>query len=454
MTNQMQRVRAALAWRAPAASLALNEHDAPGFASLPHAVAFQIFALLPADARARAAVVCRAWRAAVAQPSLWTRLDLSPSSGVKRPVSNAALRGAAARARGTLKVLVLDECYTAHAAQLEVIAANAGAMRKLSCYFDDAVLRAGSVEALTLAAPRLQLFQADTVASVDDAVRMLRNQAPFGALRVRNLQVEHDTADEADIHELAAAMQGHASLRKLVLVGFRFNVPAELDAVAAAAVACRLQRMGLMQCRLSPASVPALARVIRGGVLTSVFIDNDHHQLLDEPAAAQLADAITASRTLAQLNMQRIDFWRAGPAAAAVLHALTGHPSVCELNLGVNIPHGRAAAGAALGALVAANAPALRKLDLHSCNLGDAGWAPLLDALPRNTHLHRFDCCNTGMTAELARDRFLPSVRANASLRELSASPWWGNQERGVAPPEVLEAEALVAARSARIADE
>ena len=47
---------------------------------------------------------------------------------------------------------------------------------------------------------------------------------------------------------------------------------------------------------------------------------------------------------------------------------------------------------------------------------------------------------------------FLPAVRANTSLRTLSASRSWGDAHNGVAPPEVLEAEALVAARAAEAA--
>ena len=72
-----------------------------------------------------------------------------------------------------------------------------------------------------------------------------------------------------------------------------------------------------------------------------------------------------------------------------------------------------------------------------------------MDALRRNTHLRVFNCNNTDMSEEFARVAFLPAVRANTSLRKLRAAEWWGDDEHGVAPPEVLEAEALVAARRA-----
>ena len=183
--------------------------------------------------------------------------------------------------------------------------------------------------------------------------------------------------------------------------------------------------------------------------MTSLRITHNGVQLLDEPTAVQLADAIAASRTLTRFTGHYVNFWRDRAAAAAVLRALTGHPTIREVNLNVNLPHDPVAAGAALGALVAANTPALQVLHIHGSHFGDAGLAPLFDALPRNTHLRTIGCSNNDMSADFARDHFLPAVRANTSLRTLVASLWWGDQEDGVAPLEVLEAEALVAARAA-----
>jgi hypothetical protein len=52
------------------------------------------------------------------------------------------------------------------------------------------------------------------------------------------------------------------------------------------------------------------------------------------------------------------------------------------------------------------------------------------------------------MSNLFACNRFLPAIRANTSLRELSASEWWGGEDDGIAPEEVLQAEALVKARA------
>ena len=72
-------------------------------ASLPLAVAQRIFLALPVDRRAQAACVCRSWRDALADPALWTRLDISAPSGVNMTLNrDALLLGAAACASGRL----------------------------------------------------------------------------------------------------------------------------------------------------------------------------------------------------------------------------------------------------------------------------------------------------------------------------------------------------------------
>ncbi len=89
----------------------------------------------------------------------------------------------------------------------------------------------------------------------------------------------------------------------------------------------------------------------------------------------------------------------------------------------------QAAAGAALGALVAANAPALTELDVSWCHLGDDGLRPLFEALPQNTHLRMLKCEGNGSSREFGRDVALPAVRANASLRQLELD--WGAGDAG-----------------------
>ena len=221
--------------------------------------------------------------------------------------------------------------------------------------------------------------------------------------------------------------------------------PAVIDAMTAAALASRLLELRLRRCNLSPASVPALARLIRGGVLKDLTIYNSGNQLLDVETAEQLADALATSRTLTRLNMAAARFWHDTAAATAIMRALTGHLCLQALCLSYNDPPDQFAAGAALGALVAADAPALAVLSVQGSDFGDAGLGGLFYALPRNSHLRALTCFSMGMSEAFARGVVLPAVRANTSLRVLFARTDW---DELAPPPELLEAEALVAARN------
>jgi hypothetical protein len=70
---------------------AAAEPHATALAPLPLGLAQRIFVSLPADSRARACCVCPAWRDALAEPALWTRLDLSDESGVSFTLDVGAL---------------------------------------------------------------------------------------------------------------------------------------------------------------------------------------------------------------------------------------------------------------------------------------------------------------------------------------------------------------------------
>jgi hypothetical protein len=103
--------------------------------SLPTPLILRIFGLLRVDCRLRCAEVCRGWRSVLAERSAWTRLDVSLASGMYpmgRPLS-ALLRCASARAGGALQSLRVDtHVVDVHeAALLEMLAANAGALREL-----------------------------------------------------------------------------------------------------------------------------------------------------------------------------------------------------------------------------------------------------------------------------------------------------------------------------------
>jgi hypothetical protein len=198
---------------------------------------------------------------------------------------------------------------------------------------------------------------------------------------------------------------------------------------------------------------------LRDGCLTALHImlpetEPRRQRWLDARAATLLAGALRDNTTLTELSLTA--FVSLVPAAAtALLGALTGHPSLRVLRLsgtggGKALRGGdgtmEAAAarsdGAALGALIAADAPALRELDLSHCDLPDDLLGPLFDALSHNTHLRSLDFSFKPISEAMA-NHLLLALRANASLRQLRAPAVSGSVT------DVLrEAEALVRSRA------
>jgi hypothetical protein len=432
--------------------VAAARHAAPALAPLPHALVLHILSLLPVDTRLRCTEVCRSWRAALEERSLWIRLDLS-ASGVspKRKATDALLRAAVARARGELEALDLRGCTrVTFDALLAAVTAN-GALRELRArsVFSRALtyskpLDMDALEQLLRAAPSLAVCEADVACrELALAHRLLRNEPPFAPLRVRAFEYHHDGDErfEAAVLALAADLASHAHLRRLELRHARLNTADALDVVVDAALTRRLTSVTLKYCELSPESAPALMRLVGGSALSELDICGTH-LLLHVPAALALGNALRASSTLTAVSLAYVALWREPAAASALLGALTGHPSLRSLDTCGNRvdPADQEDAGAALGALVAANAPALISLEISFCALGDAGLGPVLDALPSNTHLRKLNCERNALSDACVRERLLPAVRANAALRKLNAG--------GTLNQSAAEAEALVQRRA------
>ncbi len=255
---------------------------------------------------------------------------------------------------------------------------------------------------------------------------------------------------DADVHAFAAGLR-RLPLSKLDI--FHVSVaPALLDALVDVALACNWSSLVCENCALSPESAPALVRLVRESRTLEVLELSEHDDgiVVDGAAAVLFADALRASTTLRELHLCGGGTWPG--MGLAVVSALTTHPSLRELLLVCNNPEGElddaAAVGNALGALIAANSQ-LRTLSVGGNTLGDGGLAPLLEALPRNTHLQRLRCADNNMSDVFARERLLPLVRrTNASLVELEISRRWGGEDDGTPPREVLQAEAFVEARA------
>jgi hypothetical protein len=340
---------------------------------------------------------------------------------------------------------------------LAAVEANGGALRELrvGARADTAqTLDSQCVQRLLEAAPQLTACHADVLggSSVASARRMLNNEPPFQLLHLHAVCVDFEDADEREfetsVFALAVDVATSASLQRVVLCNAPLQAVDALDAVVEAALARGLASVRFVSCGLRPAGVPALARLLASGTLASLAIHQDD-LLLDRPSAALLGAALRANTTLTSFSLRGAAVWRLwihDAATAAVLGALTGHCSVRAIQFSVDnvLAVGPAALGAALGALVAANAPALTELDVSSSYLGDEGLGPLLAALPGNTHLRELNVALNAVGDAFARDVLLPAVRANASLRRFTARL----QARWAAENAFTrEAEALAAAR-------
>ena len=147
---------------------------------------------------------------------------------------------------------------------------------------------------------------------------------------------------------------------------------------------------------------------------------------------------------------------------AVLLASLVGHPSLRELHVGDTgtvTPRAALGLGACLHALVVADTPALKALDVRCLGLRAEGLRLLLRALPHNTHLETLDCgYNAARDARVdeafARDVLLPAVHANASLTRLECGEDDGlsGAEGGRRPllPGCVEAMRLVHRRPLR----
>jgi hypothetical protein len=389
--------------------------------------------------------------------------------------SAALVRAAIARACGLLHTLRLNGAVPFKTLRALAVA-NAASLRELCA---DSELDCAEVAALLHVAPSLRVLETAVkchgVEEVHAARALLRGEGlpdPRCSVRLSSLYCwrgADDDQSDFDVDEcigLAADLAAHGWTRRLHFYFVDLDAHAALDAIVDAALACRMTDVELDDCLLSPASVPALARLLRGNALAALGVYNsvldnplqDDRQLLDVDAAVLLRDALQANISLTSLSLICVMLWLDPTAVALLFGALTGHPRLRVLDVDWNYTlydsDVQRTAGEALAALLYANAPALQQLKCSDCALGDVGLAPLFAALPHATHLRELNCSTNGVSASFARDVLLPAVRANSSLLYLKADDDIYDDEEHEDQPFIEEAEALVADRAAAQEDE
>ena len=414
--------------------------DAVTFASLPLPLAQRIFLELPPDARGVACCVCRAWRDVLAEPSLWTHLDMSdvPVKSLReRRRVHDVLRGAADRARGQLcQLKFLYDCLEVDEL-LPVLRDNADSLRELHLYrvhCDEYTTDRpeDTVKELMEAAPLLKVLAAEeTNCFWKHVPHVLRAEPPFAPLQTRRLlyvltSESNDPTNDMESFSPCASALADATLQPSLFqltLGFLDTAQAAvMGALVDAALARRLRELKLFECTPPPAA--PLARLLSEGSLTVLEISWTNaaiEPLFDAAGAVLVADALRMNTTLTSLNLGHAHLCRDMRVAGVLLSALLGHPSLRELDIygediTVTTTEARNAFGAALAALVAADTPSLHVLECHSNSLGDAGLVSIVEALVLNHHLRWLNVNHNGISEAFARERLLPALRAHDAL--------------------------------------
>jgi hypothetical protein len=383
------------------------------FDALPEPALRVTMLALPVDARARAACVCRAWRAFLADPSLWQVLDLTFAGGFEawRTTINL-MRGAVKRAAGELRILRFQRVGNLDMEKLflDVILSDGAELQEVDT---DVWLSVENFVALFAAAPRLQVLNAGIMGGCRELLPFLRNDPPYGLLRLSELILifKHDTAPDVML-ELAAASATHDSLTGLSLSNVRYKPG--LNALINSAVVRRDSRLNVFSCDTNAETIPALARLLQRGSLTEFKVSLcTGFPLAQEASVPTLCAALRTCRTLKHLTLGLNPSNGAScRTVTELLDAAATLPALSELDMGHSVFQDTAAAGHALGALLAANLPNLHTLNVTSCDLGDEGMAALLDGLAGNTHLQVLYCDNNNMSEAFERDRLQPALVA------------------------------------------
>jgi hypothetical protein len=374
---------------------------------LPEEALRVIMLALPLEARARAACVCRSWRAFLADPSLWLVLDLTGAGGVTTArMTENLVRGAVARAGGRLRILHYNRVPTD--LMVEVLVSEGAELEQVHTTDD---LSVEDLEAMLAAAPRLQVFTAQVEDTCTALLSVLRNDPPYGLLRVTDLRAffGNPLVADADMLAFAAAVAAHESLKGLHL----FEVPSArgLNALVDAAAERRVSNVKLHDCVLDAQSVPALARLLQRGSLTKLDVSCFGFPHAEQASVLELCAALRACRTLTSLGL-RLDPHNGASrrTVTQLLYAAASLPALSELSLSGSEFQDTAAFGHALGALLAANPPSLHTLDVGFCHLGDEGMAPLLEGLAANTHLRVLWYNHNNLSEAFQHDRLAPAL--------------------------------------------
>ena len=284
---------------------------------LPRWFAHAVLLLLPVDTRLRCSGVDRAWRALLADMTLFSRLNLSASSGVAR-FSLPLFRAAVANAGGRLCALDVSERgeWPVPLQTLQdTLVANATTLKKLRMVSPDWWVAAIQVMDLLVAAPSLEHLDLNfTTADFEQCSRYLRNEPPYGPVRLRGLALSGRGLDSlARVEAFFADLHKQPLITHLEVHHASFTDAARMRVFVDAAL--NIETIVLVHCRCTPATVPELTRLVSGAV-RNICINNGDVELFQ---AGTDTDAFCAAvRASEHLTRPTLYYVGPNPDAAAV----------------------------------------------------------------------------------------------------------------------------------------
>ena len=287
---------------------------------LPRCFVHAVFLLLPVDARLRCAEVSRAWRALLADTTLWACLALSLDSGITR-FSPSLFRAAVVKAGGKLRTLDVSgvEIYGEIDDEAEdddderedalsfgvlraAVAFNSSTLVELRAHSDLHWYLVPEVRLLLKLAPLLQLLELGLCFDGHPAHDVLLKEPPFGPLRVQSIIVDgdrpvvlHPPGPPVDVFALCADLRNLGSLQSLSVSGVDVDTAAAMGALVDAAIALRLRELTLYGCAAGSETLPALTRFVSSGAARKVVVFTDDELFVNDNATRAFCTAVRTS---------------------------------------------------------------------------------------------------------------------------------------------------------------
>ena len=389
--------------------------------------------LLPLEARARAACVCRAWRAATSHPALWEELSFERFA---LRVNDATLSQLCARAGAALRTLTLDSdaCkrtafrdgfFTPNGLLAALRDGGCTGLRRLNLpvskvWFErEQELTAEVAQELAAACPALQHAACEVHCSLSEAVAVSTELPGPLTLHCQGDNCLDDS--HGDFMQLAECMRDKANVVSLKLLSSHVGNAGAAQLAECLRVNAVLTSLDLEDSGIEPAGAMQLAECLRvNATLKSLGLKDN---FLGEAAATQLAESLRVNATLTSLNLACTAIGAAG--AMRLIECLRVNATLTSLNLR---RAGIAAEGTArLAACLRINTT-LRSLDLTENNIGAAGATQLADSLRVNASLTRLNLRETEMGIEGTTQLAL-CLRVNTTLTYLDLSGNYVDQE-------------------------